>query len=267
MLLSNLFSTLSNEIQGLLIGRMFSSGTLGLYNQAHRLEGTAATTVSSIIDQVTYPVMSSLQDDRDKLKAALKKFMQVPAFVCCPLMAVLIVTAKPLIILLFSEKWIDCVPYFQILCTAGVAVCLQGPANNAIAAIGKGNVYFRWTIVKRTLTILLCVVGILLAGVEGLLWSSVVGTWVVYFINAELVSKHVGYSLRRQFVDILPYLLLSIGAGIIAYYISSFADINMYIVALIQIVSVLALYLTLSILLKLEGLYFIIKIIKERFVR
>ena len=57
MLLSHLFSTLSNEIQGLLVGRMFTPATLGLYNQAYRLEGSAATATSSIIDQVTYPVL------------------------------------------------------------------------------------------------------------------------------------------------------------------------------------------------------------------
>ena len=160
MLLANLFSTLSNEIQGLLVGRVFSPAILGLYTQSYRLEGSMATAVSGVIDQVTYPVMSSIQDEKGKLILALRKFVQIPAYICALVMGLMIVVAKPLILLVYGENWLDCVPYFQILCTAGLAVCLQGSANNSIVAIGKSSVFFKWTIVKRSVTIILCVVGI-----------------------------------------------------------------------------------------------------------
>ncbi len=264
MLLSNLFSTLSNEIQGLLVGRMFTPSTLGLYNQAYRLEGTAATTASHIIDQVTYPVMASIQDDRPRLRAALKRFVKIPAFVCCPMMAFLIVAAKPIIVLLFSDKWIDCIPYFRILCTGGLAVCLQGSANNAIAAIGKSNVFFRWTIIKRSLTIVLSSLGILIAGMRGLLWFGVVGTWVVYVINGYLVSKHIGYSLFSQIIDIIPYVFLSIVVGLLAYLLPSLLSLNMYAIAVIQLFTIIILYLAFALVFRLDGLSFILNTIKTR---
>ena len=208
--------------------------------------------------------MASLQDDKHKLQAALKKFIQIPAFVCCPVMVLFIVAAKPIIILLYSAKWVDCVPYFQILCTAGVAVCLQGPANNAIAAVGKSNVFFTWTIIKRTITILLCVAGIMLAGMEGLLWCSVIGTWAVYVINGGLVSKHIGYSLLKQILDILPYIILSAICGLAAYSMTYFVSLNMYLTAVIQAIVIAVLYLSGSYLLKFEGLSFLVNVLKER---
>lgn len=264
ILLSNLFSTLSNEIQGLLVGRMFTPATLGLYNQAYRLEGSAANTVSDITNQVTYPVLSSLQNDRQKLKSALKRFIQVPAFVCCPIMAFFIVAAKPIIILIYSEKWVACVPYLQILCLAGLAVCLQGSANQAITAIGKSKVFFRWTIIKRTLTIVLSVVGIMLAGMNGLLWCLVIGTWSVYFINGYLVEKHIGYSLIRQMMDILPFILLSVILGALAALLGSFLSMNMYVVAVLQLILIITLYLVFSLIFKFECLSFMINLIKGR---
>jgi O-antigen/teichoic acid export membrane protein len=267
ILLSNLFSTLANEIQGLLIGRMFAPSTLGYYNQAYRLEGSAANTVSSVLNQVTYPVMSSLQDNRQKLQSALRKFTQVPAFFCCPIMAFLIVAANPIIVIIYSEKWVDSVPYLQILCIAGVAVCLQGAANQAITAIGKSDVFFRWTIIKRTLTIILSVVGIFLAGMKGLLWFNVIGAWAVYVINGCLVEKYIGYSLYRQFMDILPYMILSSAIGVLTYYLSSFLDINLYLMAGIQLISIVTLYLAFCRILKLESFSFIVGIIKERLIR
>lgn len=257
MLFSSLFSTFSNEMQGLLVGRMFTPDALGLYSLAHRLEVAAATAVSSVIDQVTYPVMASVQDDKEKLITVLKRFIQIPAYICSPIMALMIVIAKPVIILIYSAKWIECVPYFQILCTAGLAVCLQGSANNSIAAIGKSNIFFKWTIIKRSLTIVFCIMGIVLWGMKGLLWSCSLGAWSVYFINAALVAKHIGYSFWKQLMDIIPFIGMSVFAGIIAYLLGECLSINMFVVALIQAISFAFLYLIMSLVLKVDAFSYI----------
>lgn len=224
------------------MGRVFNPSTLGLYNQAYRLEGSVATATSSIIDQVTYPILASLQDDKTQLINALKRFIQIPAYICSLVMMILIVVAKPLIILLYSDKWIDCVPYFQILCIAGLAVCLQGSANNVIAAIGKSKVVLTWTIVKRSMTIILCLIGILVAGMDGLLWSCVLGSWSVYFINAYLVDKHVGYSFWKQIWLIVPSSFIAISIGLLVYYIGTLLSFGMYTTALIQVALCIILY-------------------------
>lgn len=264
MLLSHLFGTLSNEIQGLLVGRMFNPATMGLYTQAYRLEGSAATATSSIIDQVTYPVLASVQDNKNAFVAALKRFIQIPAYVCCWVMMVLIVVAKPLIILLYSEKWVGCVPYFQILCTAGLAVCLQGSANNALAAIGKSKVFFNWTIIKRTLTIILCVIGISVGGIYGLLWSCVAGSWSVYFINSTLIAKHVGYSFYNQIMGILPSILISVAIGVVAYYGGLLINAHMYIVAILQVLFCSLLYVIFSWWFKIEAYQYLKEMLMNR---
>ncbi len=265
MLLSTLFGSLSNEIQGLLVGKFFAPATLGLYNQAYRFEGSAATATSSIIDQVTYPVMAALQDDKKKLVTALKRFIQIPAYLCSLIMMILIVIAKPLIILLFSEKWIDCIPYFQILCSAGLAVCLQGSANNAIAAIGRSRAFFCWTIIKRSLTIVLCVGGIVMWGMDGLLWSCVAGAWSVYIINGYLVAKYVGYPIHKQVLDILPSIVLSVVIGIVAYYGGMACDLNMYIIAALQILFCTSVFIIGSKILHLDAYNYLCGIVTSKF--
>lgn len=265
MLLSHLFSNLSNEIQGLLVGRLFTPATLGLYNQAYRLEGSAATATSSIIDQVTYPVLASVQDNKKAFVSALKRFIQIPAYICSLVMMILIVVARPLIILLYSAKWVDCVPYFQILCVAGLAVCLQGSANNSIAAIGKSKVFFLWTIIKRSLTIVLCVVGIFVGGINGLLWGCVAGAWAVYFINAYLVHRYVGYDFLKQVLDILPSMLLAVVIGVLAYYMGTLLSMNMYILALLQTIFCAVAYLGASWLMQLDAFRYLIEVAMKRF--
>lgn len=267
MLLSNLFSSLSNEIQGLLVGRIFSPARLGLYNQAYRLEGSMATAVSGVIDQVTYPVMSSIQDDKARLIVALKKFIQIPAYISALVMGIVIVVAKPLVLLVYGAKWLDCVPYLQILCVAGLAVCLQGSANNSIAAIGKSNIFFKWTIIKRASTIVLCVVGIFIAGMYGMLWMCVLGAWLVYVINAYLVDKYVGYCFIEQFKDILPFVVLSIVVGTFIYFVGSFIHLNVFVVAIVQCVLYVAIYVFLSLVFRLSAYEYIKDILKQKFLK
>ena len=262
--LSHLISTFSNEFQGLLVGRKFNADDMGLYTQAYRLEGSSATAISSIIDQVTYPILSSLQDDKERLKAALKKFIQIPSFICCPLMGLMIIIAKPLVVFLYTEKWVDCVPYFQILCCAGVAVCLQGAANNAIAAIGKSKVFFKFTIFKRLLTILLCIVGIYLNGMIGLMWGVVAGAWSVYLVNAFLVHKHIGYSFISQIKDILPFIGIALITGLFVYSFSYLITKSVFICVITQIFGFLGIYLILSKLLKINILDYICVLIRDR---
>lgn len=264
MLLTSLFSSLSTEIQGLLVGRRFNSNYLGLYNQAYRLEGSASTAISSLMDQVTFPVLSSLQDNRTSYIQALKRFIQIPAYVSSLVMMTLIVIAKPLIVFLYTDKWVDAVPYFQILCTAGLAVGLQGTANNALAAIGKSKVLFNWTIIKRSITIVFCFVGILVGGMYGLLWTCVAGAWTVYFINSCLISKHIGYSFYTQLLDIIPSIFLSAIVGFAVYFLSEHWGMNYLLKAFVQVLMCSSLYLMFSIIFRLSAYEYICELIRKK---
>lgn len=170
---------------------------------------------------------------------------------------ILIVVAEPLVLLLYTEKWIDAVPYFQILCTAGLAVSLQGTANNALAAIGKSKELFTWTIVKRSLTILLCIFGIIARGMNGLLWMCVVGAWLVYFINSYLVSRYIGYSFRNQILDILPSITLALFTGLLVSYLDNYLSFGIYINACIQVLLCIVVYFFVSKVLKLSSYQYV----------
>ena len=221
LLLSNLINTLCNNIQGLLIGRFFSPHTMGLYSQARKLEEVASTSLSSVVDQVSYPVLAEVQNDRLQMIKVIKKLVTSIAFFSFPAMLLLIVIAKPVIIFLYSDKWVECVPYFQILCLAGLAISLQNINYYAVAAIGKSRTLFNWTLIKRVLGIVFIIVGFVLYGICGLLIGMVMASYALYAINALLVSKHIGYTLWQQCKDLLPILLISVVSFSLAYFVSA----------------------------------------------
>lgn len=254
MFLSNLINTFCNNIQGLLIGRFYNPATMGYYSKAKSTEELASTSISNVMGQVTYPLYAEYQNDKTMLTNVIKRFTIVIAYFTFPMMFLLILLAKPIFVLLYSDRWLDSVPYFQILCVAGIAICLQGVNFHAIAAIGKSKVMFRWTLIKRGIGICLVVGGLAVFGMKGLLGGMVLQSWLIYVINAYLVDKHVGYKLLSQAKDLVPILILSIVSLLVPYGLTLILPFyNMYLLSVIQLAIFAIIYLCGSVFFKMES--------------
>lgn len=263
ILASNLINTFCNNVQGLLIGKFFNPAILGYYTQAYKLEDVASHSISSVVDQVAYPVFSKVQSDNDGLKNVIYRLILSIAYVAFPMMLILVLIAEPLIGLLYGEKWLPSVPYFQIICIGGIAVCLQGVTYLAIASIGKSKELFLWTIIKRGLGMILLIAGMVLFGMNGLLWGFVLSCWSVTFINAYLVSKYIKYGLWQQIKDVLPIILISSMVFIITLVIANKLTLGGYMYIVLVLLIYISMYLLLSSVVKLQAYSFIKEIVKS----
>ena len=255
ILLSNLINTFCNNIQGLLIGKFYNPSTMGYYSKAHSTEAVSSSFISTVINEVSYPVLAEAQNNKTYMIRMLKKFIGVLAFLTFPIMLLLILLARPIFILLYSEKWLPSVPYFQVLCIAGIASCLQVINYYAVAAVGKSKDLFLWTLIKRGAGLCFVVGGLVLFQMKGMLVGMVMSSYFVYIVNAGLVSKHVGYTGWEQFKDLLPILLVSFSAWLCAFLLSYYLDWNMYLMGGLQVLLFGLIYFGLSYIFKVEALY------------
>ena len=263
MFFTHLFTTFSQRITGLLVGRWYDPATMGYYTKASDLQKSVSNSVSGVMVQTTYPLYASIQDDMARLASMVKRITTTLAFITIPLLSLLIVIAKPLIVLLYSEKWLSSVPYFQVLCLAGMATCLFAVNNQTIAAIGRSKVTFIWTMVKQVVNIVLQLVGIVLWGIWGLLVGKVLSAWISYFINISLVSKYVGYKTHRQVKDLLPIFMVSFIAMAVAYFGGILFRCGLYSTAIIQILLFGTVYLAWSLIFKPESYTYSLSILNE----
>ena len=261
VLCSNLINTFCNNVQGLLIGRFFTPTILGYYTQAHKLESLASHTFTTIIEQVSYPVLSQFQSDNNALKNVLYKLASILVYISFPMMLILILLAEPLILFLYGEKWIASIPYFQILCVAGMSATFHGVHYYAVASKGKSRDLFIGTIVKRTLALIVLILGMHFWQMEGLIWGFSIGAWIIALVNAWLVSKHLGYTLYQQFKDLSAIILLSIISFCFVNTLICFIECNLYLNTVIILSSFLSIYLIGSIILKIEAYSFLKNII------
>jgi len=229
MFLTHLLNNFSSHFQGLLIGRSYNPTILGYYSKAGRTEYMASNSISSVISQVAFPLYAEVQDDKYKLVQMIKRMTMTLSYITFPMMFILLLCAKPIFILLYSDRWLESVPYFQVLCVAGLAICLQAVNLMSISAIGKSKTMFKWTVVKRIAGISFVVIGLYCWGMKGLLIGVVLNQWFSYFVNIALVSKHIGYKWWNQLLDIMPVGLASITIGIVSYYISNIFSFPLYV--------------------------------------
>jgi O-antigen/teichoic acid export membrane protein len=161
--------------------------------------------------------------------------------------------AKPLFIILYSDRWIQSIPYFQVLCIAGLAVCMQSVNLQTIAAIGKSKVMLVWVIIKRAVGLTAILGGLFLFGMKGLLCGVVFNSWFSYFVNIGLVSKHIGYKWTTQLKDLSPIFIVSSLAALAAFGCGFLLHLNMYWEGLIKLLVVIVVYLGWSIIFKPEA--------------
>ena len=265
MFLTHLINTFGQKIQGLLIGRIYTPTTMGYYSKAEGIEKLASTSISSIMTSVTYPLYAEVQDNKQALSNMIKRLTMTLAYITFPLMFILLLCAKPIFVLLYSDRWLQSVPYFQVLCFAGLAICLQAINLQAISAIGKSKTMFVWTLLKCAIGISAIVLGLLFFGMKGLLAGVVINAWFSYFVNINLISKHVGYKSWRQIGDLLPIVLVSVIAALVSYGVGYLLHLSLYLDGLVKASIYAIVYLSWSFIFKPEAYTYFLTIIPDRF--
>ncbi|SFT01590.1 Membrane protein involved in the export of O-antigen and teichoic acid [Porphyromonadaceae bacterium NLAE-zl-C104] len=263
MLLYSLLDKFVFHLQALIIGRSFSANDLGFYTQAKKIHEIPERSFPSIINQVTFPVFASIQDNTEMIINAVKKTMRTTSFVTFPIMVILIVIAEPLITFLLTEKWNESVNYFQILCFGGILYSINSNNLNVIKALGKSNYLFKSTIVKRSISILFIIIGIQF-GIKEMIAGYTISIYFWFFINSFITGKLTGYGFVQQVKELGLNYLLSLVVGLIVYFTTKELITGLLIKILLQVCFYSLLYLTGSYILRIDGYKYFSAIVKEQ---
>lgn len=265
MFLTHLINNFFSKLQALLIGKLYSPATLGYYSKAAGLERVASHSISSVLTSITYPLYAMVQDDKPTMINMIKRLTTSISYITFPMMFILILTAKPIFILLYSDRWLPSVPYFQVLCLVGISSCLQAVNTQTIAAIGKSRTMFYWTLLKRGVGSSFMIGGLLLYGMKGFLFGIIVYNWFCYFVNIGLVSKHIGYKWYQQLLDLCPVTMASIILFVICYFVGRLLNLGLYSDGIVKIILFITLYLGWSFVFKPQSFIYVQSLIPAKY--
>lgn len=204
-------ATLVNQayIHGLsmILGKRFSATTLGYYTQANKLQMVPSQAIQDVGYQVLFPDFSRYQSSPDILKERYRKNLRLLTILSVLGFSTLFLTAKPLVLLLFTDKWLPSVPMLRILTPVGLFLVLSFIPTLLIRSAGKAKSYFYLVTIERLVGIVILIIlsGI---GMYETLWG-LVGLNIAYFLfNVYYVSRLTCVTIIEQISDVLPILLL-----------------------------------------------------------
>jgi O-antigen/teichoic acid export membrane protein len=216
LLVSSLIDTAFTNIRSLFIGKLYSPSILGYYNRGEQFPQLLVNTVNGSIQSVLLPALSAQQDYTERVKAMVRRSIVTSSFLVFPMMMGLAVIAKPLVLLLLTEKWLPAVPFLQMFCASYALWPIHTANLQAINAMGRSDIFLKLELIKKTLGILILLAS-LPFGVYVLAAGQIVNGLISSFINAQPNRKLLDYSYFDQMKDILPSFLLSLFMGIVTY--------------------------------------------------
>ncbi len=215
LLASALLDTIYNNMYTLIIGKFFSSATLGLYSRASSLARYPSSNITGVLQGVTFPVLSSIQNEPERLAGAYKRFLRLSAFVIFPSMIGLAAVADPLIRLVLTDKWEGCIYLLQIVCFSMMWYPIHAINLNLLQVKGRSDFFLKVEIIKKIQGVLILFITVPM-GIVAMCYGSVVSSLLCLIYNTYYTQKLIGYGYVAQMKDLLHILVHSLvmGAGV-----------------------------------------------------
>lgn len=262
ILVASLISAVYDNIYNFIIGKKFSSASLGYYTKGQNFAYLAGSTTASVLQKVAFPVLSDIQDDLPRLLHAYSRYIKMVAFFVFPMLMGLCGIAKPLVLFLITEKWAPCILLMQILCFAYLWDGIIRINLNLLYVTGRSDLVLRLEVIKKSVAFTILFISIFF-GIIGMCVGRVVYSIAAFYMNTYYTKKILNYGFWTQVKEILPSFLLSVSMMVIALLISHF--VNTPILSLAISLTICPIYyVAFSYLLRISSLFELRDIILSR---
>ncbi len=205
---TDIVAAIYNNVAQLFIGKIYSTTTLGFFNQAQKIKDLPVQSAVLSVQTVTYPAMAKIKDDADKFAESFRKVLMINVFVLAPMVAGMSAVAKPLFDVLLGEKWLPTVPYFEVIAFAGVFYPLAMVAYNVLKVHSDGAIIFRLELLKKAIMTILLALAIPHSTMD-VACSLVAMTFVEFVVNFAATRRYTTLTWWRMIKTLLPSLLLT----------------------------------------------------------
>ena len=261
-MIAQIISSVYSNLYNVVIGKKFTSSDLGLYTRADHFAMFAGGNISQILQRVTFPLLSQIQDDDQRLLNVYKKYLQLVTFVVCPLIMLIFGTAKPMVLILLGEKWRGCIILLQILSFKYMWECVILSNLNLLYVKGRSDLVLKLELIKKSIAF--SILGIsLFFDLTVICIGQAIYAVIALYLNTIYTKKILNYGFITQIKEILPWLLLSFVIGLEGLFICEFLK-NKYLSFATAIVVCSVTYLGISYILKFEPLKEAVKLVKEK---
>lgn len=225
LLVSGLIHQVYVQMTTLAIGKFYSAKDLGYYTRGNQFANLPSSNLTSVLQRVTYPILAKIQDNDSRLIEVYRKYIKLTSLVIFFSMILLVALAKPLILLLFTDRWAESIIYLQIFCFALMFDHITMINLNLLQLKGRSDLYLKLEIIKKSISIAILLASIPF-GVIAICISKIIYSQIALFINTYYTGKLFGLTYLTQVKEFIPYFFIAliscIPAFVIVWLVESF---------------------------------------------
>jgi len=233
MMVSVLLDAVWKELHQVVVGKFYSPATLGQYTRARHYAGLCSSNLTSVVERVTYPVLSSIQDDKERMTSAYRRIIRMSMFITSVALFSLGAVSEPLIYCMIGPKWHEASTYLPIICINYSLYPLHAINLNMLQVQGRSDLFLGLEVIKKIILLMPLFVGAFVGIMPMLLTNTVIGI-IAYFLNSHYSGRLLGYSSWMQLCDIAPSYALAIAIALPVWFLK-FLPLSYWIVLPMQI--------------------------------
>ena len=261
MMVSVLLDAVWKELTQVVVGKFYSPATLGQYTRAKHYAKLFSSNLTTVVERVTYPVLSSIQDDKQRMVSAYRRIIRTSMFITAVALFSLGAVSEPLIYCMIGPKWHEAATYLPFLCITFSLYPLHAINLNMLKVQGRSDLFLGLEVIKKIISLAPLFVGAFV-GIMPMLWVNIFVGIIAYFLNSYYSGRLLGYSSWMQLRDIAPSYALAIAIGLSVWFLK-YLPMSYWIIFPLQIAVGIVVFFTLCKLFKMNEYEEITDILKK----
>lgn len=264
MFLSSLLDNIFQRIDLMIIAKLFSPATLGFFQRAKALDTMITSYSSGSIMSVLFPVLSKIKNDLPRFINVTLKALHLISLISFFLLGLFFLVSKELILLLFGDKWLISVGFFQVLVLVSFVYPLSALLVSVLSSRGNSKAFLRLEIYKKIILTINLSVGFIW-GIYGYLYGLVLVYLLSLYLNIYFVSIELKLSKWTLVKPIFTQLVLTVICVLLVKVLNINIDFSDIIMLLIKSLEFMILYLFLNHIFKVSGYIYLVAEVKAIF--
>lgn len=241
LMASGILDSVWKQLYQVVVGKFYSPAALGQYTRAIGFSQLFSSNLSSVVQRVTYPVLSSIQEDKSRMVSAYRQIIKSTMFITAISMFFIGAISEPLLYCLIGPQWHDAALFLTLICISESTYPLHSINLNMLEIQGRSDLFLGLEIVKKIIAICPLFVGAVW-GILPMLYVNLLTTIISYFLNSHYSGKLIGYSSFSQLRDVAPSYGIAILVAISVYFLK-YLPLSFWIILPLQIIVGLVVFL------------------------
>ena len=231
LMVSGLLDTVWKQLYQVVVGKFYNPATLGQYTRANGFSELFSSNLTSVVQRVTYPVLSNIQDEKERMVVAYRKIIKFTMFISSIAMFALGAVSEPLLYCLIGPKWHEAATYLPLICISASTYPIHALNLNMLQVQGRSDLFLGLEIIKKIIAVGPLLIGAFI-GIMPMLYTNLITTVIAFFLNSHYSGKMVGYSSWMQIKDVAPSYGIATVVALSIYFLKFLSITNWVILPL-----------------------------------